>query len=773
MAQYNERDWNQTKDTEQLTFTAGQDLPYREYVREDPIGSHIVISSTQALAIGYVLSPKGVLAGEKVDVHMLRALGSLPPGGGGGGGSNITGVNYSQAVGTLDIDTDQPATFSTSIPNIYNSDGTLTSARTVNFGGNNMAFVAAGPERFYLFNHFFRQDVNGVELGYLTSIAGTASNVFLDFRAESNAIQPDWSARIIRDAGQNAGFYIANKGTGPLNFTTGGGSAANLDGVTRQLQLVAYGSGTFLNTPAYNLGVDPSGNVIEVPASTGGGSNVIDFQYDVTTETATITTDLPASFQATWPIKIQNIIHVSKNGNDSAAAVTVTAPYSLQVPFLTIEAAYAASGGDDIIVVWPGKYVLSTGMTIDFTKAAKFHFMPGATISTQNAVAFNITQPGHLRVTGSALWQVHNYVFQNTSGDVAEVTLEADYAFNDNLVSYQYFADISNMKVDIRLNELLNLGFYAREWKAGFIGIDRWDTTTQNLLYCSNPSSFLSSYGNANLYIGGRTTKKGVIRRIDPTLTNTGIFFEADRYKYWQNTLELNFDVYWQDGYFIIHGNGEIVFNGNMYHKKSNSLGNELPWYISNSPIESGVDEKPLFRHNGNSINVKFKPNAESDWFLNNTAYFFQAGGRYYLNGNYQVLGATDNGVAGDFPVISIQDDSSGYDIHVFINGVLKTGAPSDATIVTDANVGPIKVNNLGFGNIFLNFMDTMLVCGGDEKLVGPIWTSSLTSAVPLRVNHSLTMSNPVGILEFPNAYSFDRISVDTQINYEIEGWGQ
>lgn len=95
MAQYNERDWNQTKDTEQLTFTAGEDLPYREYVREFPIGSHIVESTTQALAIGYVLSPKGVLAGEKVDVHMLRGLGSAVPGGGGGSGTvtDVTGIN--------------------------------------------------------------------------------------------------------------------------------------------------------------------------------------------------------------------------------------------------------------------------------------------------------------------------------------------------------------------------------------------------------------------------------------------------------------------------------------------------------------------------------------------------------------------------------------------------------------------------------------------------------------------------------------------------------
>jgi len=55
---------------------------------------------------------------------------------------------------------------------------------------------------------------------------------------------------------------------------TAGGTISFLQGMTlkttRQLQLNAYGSGTFTGTVAYNLGVDSSGNIIEI--TDGGGT---------------------------------------------------------------------------------------------------------------------------------------------------------------------------------------------------------------------------------------------------------------------------------------------------------------------------------------------------------------------------------------------------------------------------------------------------------------------------------------------------------------------
>ena len=81
MAQYTERLWTQTKDTEQLTFVAGVDLPFRELVKESAPNSDVMIIATASDAIGYVISPKGALAGQKVDIQMLYGSGS------GGSGS--------------------------------------------------------------------------------------------------------------------------------------------------------------------------------------------------------------------------------------------------------------------------------------------------------------------------------------------------------------------------------------------------------------------------------------------------------------------------------------------------------------------------------------------------------------------------------------------------------------------------------------------------------------------------------------------------------------
>jgi hypothetical protein len=505
----------------------------------------------------------------------------------------------------------------------------------------------------------------------------------------------------------------------------------------------------------------------------GGGSNVTSLNYDISTETLTLGTDAPSVFSTIWPIKLENTIHVAKNGNDADALASTVQPFSLQVPFLTINAAYDASNSSSTIVIWPGKYILPATIDVDFTKARNIHCMPGVSIQNAIGVAINFTASGTFNWTGYAVFQCHTFFFQ-ASADLVNLNVEGDYAFNDNLLSNQYFANIKNMNVDIRLNELRNLGFYAISWRSGFIGIDKWTCTSQNLIYCDVPDpTYLSNYGPAKLVMGGRSAPKGLIQKSENSITNTGIFFEAQVYKYWDLSLELNFDVEWIDGYFIVQGNGNIILNGNVYPTKSNNLGNELPWYISNSPFESLQDEKPCFRHNGNSINRKYKPNDEPNWFLNNTGYFFQAAGQYYLNGFYQGLGTSDNGVAGDFPIVSITDDSLGYDVYVTFEGVLKQGAPRRASLVPSASVGPVKVNSLSGNQIYLNFMDTILVCKSDDKIQPPIWTSSLLSPVPIRVNHSLTMSGPINLIDFPIFYSFDRTSVDSEVDYQIEEYGR
>lgn len=265
MAQYTERLWTQTKDTEQLTFVAGVDLPYRELVKESGPNTNIMVVATTVDAIGYVLSPKGVLAGEKVDIQMLYGS----PGGGGGGGS-VNSINPGVNVTITGPATDPIV----NAQNIYTNNGTFTSNRTATMGGFNLFFTAAAAERIHIFNHMFRQDVNVIELGYLSSIAGNNTNVALDFRSTANAIHPDWSARIIRDAGQNGWLSFSNLGSGTIAFNPNA-FASLLLLPTGQVQFFQYGLGTYTGTPAFGLAVDGAGNIIETSVSGGGAVNSV------------------------------------------------------------------------------------------------------------------------------------------------------------------------------------------------------------------------------------------------------------------------------------------------------------------------------------------------------------------------------------------------------------------------------------------------------------------------------------------------------------------
>ena len=640
MAQYTERLWTQTKDTEQLTFIAGADLPFRELVKETGPNTNIVIvAADQSEAIGYVLSPKGALAGQKVDIHMLSSGTSTP---GTGTVTDVEGIN-----------------------SVVTTPSPITGSGTVELVNDD---PAPAPDSYY----------------------GTDG--------------------------------IGTKGFFPL----------------------------------------PPG---------GSGSNVTNFDYDTATETATITTDQPGSFPAVFPLSIQNAIHVSKNGNDANALASTTAPYSFKNMFLTIEAAYAASTPNDTIVIWPGKYTLTSTMLIDFTKAHKFYCMPGVQIGTNSFQAFEFIQPGRFYFNGNANFSVVNYVFSNSSGDLVYLYGEFDYALEDNSGNGASFADLTNIVFDLRCNRITNLGFENQGWAYGFFGIDEWRTSNVTLLSGPDPTGpIYDLYGPAKLVFGGRTQKKGLLIRDENASPGTGIKMLASDYPFTALNIEFNFDIYWINGNFIDHNSGTFKLNGHIYPTKSNSLGNELPWYNAQPTSASRFENTRFFIHNGNSVNRKYKPSNETQWYLNNTAYYIAGAGEYHINGQSQVLGASDNGVAGDFPVIKIQNEDN-FAVNVTLDGVFKTGAPLDATINDEADVGPIELIQIFSAKMKVKHKDVILVSKSVSKYVAPFTVTN--GPVPIQVYHSLVIDQPLKISETPIEFSFDRTSTDVGVDIEIEGYGQ
>lgn len=164
MAQYTEREWTQTKDTEQLTFIAGVNLPYRELVKESGPNTNIMVVATTVDAIGYVLSPKGAIAGEKVDIQMLS--------GGTGAAPGTSVLTTNSVVG----------------------DGTL---------GNEIQLenddAAPGPDEYY------GTDAGGVKGYHPLPTGGTVASLLEDVGPQQNQWQWD------NGAGQTGTLILDNK----------------------------------------------------------------------------------------------------------------------------------------------------------------------------------------------------------------------------------------------------------------------------------------------------------------------------------------------------------------------------------------------------------------------------------------------------------------------------------------------------------------------------------------------------------------------------------
>lgn len=241
-------------------------------------------------------------------------------------------------------------------------------------------------------------------------------------------------------------------------------------------------------------------------------------------------------------------------------------------------------------------------------------------------------------------------------------------------------------------------------------------------------------------------------------------------FKYWQRSTEFNFDSYWTDGSLVEHSTETLIWNGNVYNGKSNLAGNELPWYTSNLSIESASDEKPYFKHNGNSINRKYNPSDENQWYLNNTHYLIAAAGQYHIDGESVGLGSSDNGVSGNFSTLRIDGDINGL-ISVHLNGVMVHEAPLGATIFTETDASPIVVNNPNEDKIKINVKNLISVMKSGAKFVPPIKINS-GSIQELDVFHSW-VSNQEFDVTTPVAFSYDRLAVDPKIEWFVKGYGQ
>lgn len=113
---------------------------------------------------------------------------------------------------------------------------------------------------------------SAIALGEFSTASGTASVAFGWLSQASG----NYAAAIGREAfagGNYSGAFGALANNNNFNYSTALGYLAintieNQTAIGQKVLLNAYGSGTITGTAAYNLGVDASGNVIEVPGNT-------------------------------------------------------------------------------------------------------------------------------------------------------------------------------------------------------------------------------------------------------------------------------------------------------------------------------------------------------------------------------------------------------------------------------------------------------------------------------------------------------------------------
>ena len=275
------------------------------------------------------------------------------------------------------------------IENIYVSDGTLTANRTVNLDDKNLKFLTTTGATFNSLwlelnssatatSNYIR--INGhrlrpletadsdIQLGYYHALSAIESKNSIKWFPRDTTNGGTESARITREGGVNGTLEIANDGTGGLRLQSGtliGTSnelVLNSDGSVR---ISEYGIGNFAASPVYMLGVNASGDLLEV-----NGSSV---QQSLITQIEQVANN-------TYSLSTADAGKLIKFTNAGAITVNVFQFAVVQIPIGTRIEFYQANTGVVTINPLPGVTVNSRGGLLNSNgQYAKFELIKTGT----------------------------------------------------------------------------------------------------------------------------------------------------------------------------------------------------------------------------------------------------------------------------------------------------------------------------------------------------------------------------------------------------------
>lgn len=735
MAQYTERLWTQTKDTEQLTFIAGVDLPYRELVKESGPNTNIMVVATTVDAIGYVLSPKGVLAGEKVDVQMLYGR----PGGGGGGGAvnSVTGLAPNVIVDNTDPTNPivaagtQSWEFSGIITtpllngaqNNYTQAG-MVDASTIRVYGDLLdppifSGFAGGTNGRILIIHNASQDTPIYFLH--NSASSTAANRIMSpgFVVDETfwTLPVNGMAILQYDATDSRWRVIGNY----VYKIIDDGSGVVTVGGDPQFPIVGF-NGVFVNAPITGNGTSGS------PLSITG-----------------LLTD----------IEINRTMYVDSFYGDDTTAISD----SLVLKYKTIGAALIDWTPGKTIHLFPGKYNMTTPFAIN-NGELKIYMEPGAelgllTVSSAFVIdggqKLNITGPGDITCTAPI------FEHSNTSTILpAELVIDVQRIVGSFPNTSMGSLDGMNFSIDALY--IFNLYPSGAGWCKGSISVDDWITNDIPMLQLrdftsSNGEDYFTTYGPQKISISGKTRDRCQYRN-ESALISSGIYTQNGVESY-KTFIDLYVDFDCTDAIGFMNCNrGTIKHYGDLVHRKTDTAGNEMPWFfMSEDPSERF---KPIFEHvEGHYISGTHPSYGAS---LNNEIMGISKLCDVILNGAYQNAGEQLGGSVGIWPILLLRNQSSvDGTTTVILNGDFKSDG---------GGVAPIQFIDSGSpAHVFkIISKDTLIRTRFDYSI-------DTNLAFEIFVFHSLAMNTNYNPL-ITDGMSEDRTMVDTNVEVTVPGYG-